>query len=105
MIAIVLIIGLLALMFGPSLWTKWVLRKHGRDRVDFPGTGGELARHLLDGYKLQDVPVEITDRGDHYDPTTRTVRLSEEFYHGRSLTAITVAAHEVGPCHSGPGRL
>jgi len=35
-------------------------------------------------------------RGDHYDPQSRTVRLSASNYHGKSLTAVAVAAHEVG---------
>ena len=38
----------------------------------------------------------MTDAGDHYDPDTQMVRLSEGNYKGRSLTAVAVAAHEVG---------
>jgi uncharacterized protein len=46
---------------------------------------------------MHDVSVEIADtQGDHYDPEARAVRLSDGNYHGRSLTAVTVAAHEVG---------
>lgn len=86
-----------ALIFGPGLWTKWVLRKHGKDRPDYPGTGGELARHLLDGYNLEEVRVEAAPPGqDHYDPMEKVVRLSPEHLEGRSLTAVAVAAHEVG---------
>ena len=33
---------------------------------------------------------------DHYDPTKRVLRLSEEVYHGSSVASISVAAHEVG---------
>jgi len=62
----------------------------------YPGTGAELARDLLDRLGLESVPVERTDQGDHYDPETRAVRLSVENHDGRSLTAVTVAAHEVG---------
>jgi len=40
--------------------------------------------------------VEPTEQGDHYDPVARRVRLSPSVYGGRSLTAVTVAAHEVG---------
>lgn len=42
------------------------------------------------------VVVEISERGDHYDPAAKAVRLSPGHYHGRSLAAVTVAAHEVG---------
>jgi Zn-dependent membrane protease YugP len=45
---------------------------------------------------LQSVQVEATDQGDHYDPEAKVVRLTEDKFSGHSLTAITVAAHEVG---------
>lgn len=88
---------LLAIAFGPSLWVQWVLSTHGAERGDLPGTGGELARHLLDELALPDVPVEIDPGGaDHYDPTAKAVRLSQANFDGRSITAVAVAAHEVG---------
>ncbi len=86
----------LLLIFGPMLYVRWTMARHGADRPDFPGTGGELARHLLDEAGLHQVPVELTDQGDHYDPVDRVVRLSEAHCNGRSVTAIAVAAHEVG---------
>ena len=86
---------LLGLVFGPSLWIKHVLKKHGVERPDLPGTGGELARHLLDEAKLTDVKVETTDNGDHYDPGARAVRFLPQHHDGRSIAAVAVAAHEV----------
>ena len=71
------IIVLLALVFGPSMWVRSVLSRYSADRPDFPGTGGELARHLLDEMKLDHVKVEPTTLGDHYDPQDKAVRLSE----------------------------
>ena len=82
--------------FGPQLWAKGVLRYYAVDRPDFPGTGGELARHLLDEAGLQEVRLEPAPAGDHYDPVDKVVRLSPENLEGRSLTAVVVAAHEVG---------
>lgn len=93
---LILILILLGVMFGPSLWARAVLSRHAENRPDFPGTGGELARHLLDESGLSDVRVEETDHGDHYDPQDKAVRLSVANMDGRSLTAVTVAAHEVG---------
>ena len=89
-------IAVLALVFGPMLWTRSLLAKHAADRPDFPGTGGELARHLLDLHGLGQVTVEPTERGDHYDPRAKAVRLTKGNFNGRSVTAIVVAAHEVG---------
>ena len=58
-------------IYGPQLWVQWVLNRYNRDdESNFPGTGGELARHLLDRYDLQEVKVEVTEFGDHYDPRT-----------------------------------
>ncbi len=74
-----------------------VLARYNRQpEKNFPGTGGELARHLLTRFNLDDVGVERTDIGDHYDPAARCVRLTPDKFDGKTLTAITVAAHECG---------
>jgi hypothetical protein len=86
---------LLLLVFGPMAYVKWAMARHGNERPDLPGTGGELARHLLDEAGLPHVGVEPTDDGDHYDPDARMVRLSPEYLDGRSVTAVAIAAHEV----------
>jgi hypothetical protein len=92
-----IILGLLivALVLGPQLWVRYAMRSHGAERTDLPGTGGELARHLLDEAGLRHVKVELTGDGDHYDPATETVRLRPEHHDARSITAVAVAAHEV----------
>lgn len=95
MIVVVGLVLLLALTFGPSIWIRRVMARHADPRPDFPGTGGELARHLLDEAGLAEVTVE-EGPSDHYDPTAKAVRLSKDNHDGRSLTAIAVAAHEVG---------
>ena len=93
-----LILALLVVgaLFGPQLWVRHVMRRHSTPRADFPGSGGELARHLLDRLGLAEVGVDATDQGDHYDPVARVVRLRGEHFNGRSLTAVVIAAHEVG---------
>ena len=85
---------LLALVFGPQWWVRRAMQQHAADRPDLPGTGGELARHLLDLARLEHVPVEIAP-ADHYDPVTDVVRLSPAIHDGRSITAVAIAAHEV----------
>ncbi len=93
-----LLIGLvLGIIYGPQLWVQSVLGRYNRKVEDnFPGTGGELARHILDRYHLEEVKVEATDQGDHYDPVAGAVRLTRDKFDGKTLTAITVAAHECG---------
>ena len=87
---------LLLMVFGPSLWIKFVMRRYSEDKPEMPGTGGELAEHLIDRFTLKGVKVEVTELGDHYDPIEKKVRLLREHYEANSLTAIAIAAHEVG---------
>ena len=94
LVLLIIIIGLVVV--GPQLWTKRVFAKHSTPRPDFPGTGGELATHLLNRFDLHHISVEATELGDHYDPVSKTVRLTPPILDGKSLTAITIAAHEVG---------
>ena len=86
----------LALIFGPTLWVKLVMRWYSSEKPEMPGTGGELAKHLIKRFSLKDVEVEVTELGDHYDPIEKKVRLLPEHYESKSLTAIAIAAHEVG---------
>ena len=88
-------LGLL-LVFMPTLWVRWVMQRYSADLPDLPGTGGELAHHLIERLGLKGVGVETTAIGDHYDPESRMVRLTEGNWSGKSLTAVAVAAHEVG---------
>lgn len=94
---LLLILGLIAaLIFGPGLWVTRVMSRYSTPDDRYAGTGGELARHLLDAGGLHKVKVEESTIGDHYDPLEKVVRLTPEKLNGHSLTAVTVAAHEVG---------
>ena len=98
----------IAVIFGPSLWVKLVMSRYSSEKPEMPGTGGELAKHLIKRFSLKDVEVEITELGDHYDPIEKKVRLSREHYESKSLTAVAIAAHEVGHAiqdHQGDRRL
>lgn len=87
----------LLLIYAPQLWVKYILKKHHRPLNDMPGTGGELALHLIKRYKLEGVTVvQGAVNEDHYDPEKQVVCLSPEVFQGKSLSAVAVAAHEVG---------
>jgi len=92
------IIGLIlvGIVFLPGIWVSRVIDRYSTPADRYPGTGADLARQLLDLHDLQAVTVEETKDGDHYDPSAKSVRLTADKFAGRSLTAITVAAHEVG---------
>jgi hypothetical protein len=92
-----LIILILIIVIGPSLWVKYVLHKHQMHLDTLDGTGGELALHLIDRFKLEEVQVIKGKKNeDYYDPQNKIVSLSPEVFEGKSLTAVAVAAHEVG---------
>lgn len=93
----IIIIILLVAVFGPQLWAQYTFKRYSKPRDDIAGNGAELARHLLERLGMSHVKVEQTNEGeDHYDPTDKVVRLGPKNYAIKSLTAITVAAHEVG---------
>ena len=92
---VVILVPAAVLLLGPRLWVRYVLRRHNSRDEDLPVNAAELAREWLDRNHLYGIPVEITDRDDHYDPEARVVRLSRDKYARRTLTAVTTAAHEV----------
>ena len=93
----VIAIFCLLLILGPQWWVKYVLAKYNKQLEGMPGSGGELATHLLERFDLSHVKVEAADEGgDHYDPQENVVRLSPSYLTGKSLTSVAVAAHEVG---------
>lgn len=93
---LLVVVLVLAAVFGPQLWARYILKRHSGHRDEIPGTGGELAVHLIENSKLDGITVERIPDGDHYDPVAKVVRLSEAVHDGKSLTAVVVAAHEVG---------
>jgi len=95
-----ILFSLPALLLG--LWAQAKVRsafgKYSRVRSTIGLSGADVARTMLDSYGLNNVKVEET-RGmlsDHYDPTSRTLRLSADVYRSNSIAAAGVAAHEAG---------
>ncbi|WP_028986354.1 zinc metallopeptidase [Thermicanus aegyptius] len=93
---------LILLAFGLSLWAQFRVQgtfsQFSRYRTSSGMTGAEAARRLLDANGLYHIPVEpVAGRlTDHYDPIHKVVRLSEPVYAGNSISAVSVACHEVG---------
>jgi Zn-dependent membrane protease YugP len=94
---IIIAILFLLIIFGPQWWVRYVLRKHQTHIESLDGTGGELALHLIERFALEGVTVIKGEADeDYYDPGKKIVCLSPEVHDGKSLTAVAVAAHEVG---------
>lgn len=86
-----LLLGLLA-----QLWIRSAYA--AADRVATNLSGAAAARKILDASGLQNVDIEQTPGhlSDHYDPRQKVLRLSQDIFHGRSLAAVGIAAHEAG---------
>lgn len=95
-----LLYALPALLLG--LWAQSRVRsafnKYSKIRSGRNITGAQAARALLDAHGLQHVAVERVDGRltDHYDPRSKTLRLSTDVYSTPSIAAVGVAAHEAG---------
>ena len=81
-----------------TLYTKMTFSKYSHQRAASGYTGAEAARKLLDSQGVDDVTIESVQGflSDHYDPSSKTLRLSPEVYGSTSLSAIGVACHEAG---------
>ncbi|MDE3067220.1 MAG: zinc metallopeptidase [Verrucomicrobiota bacterium] len=95
-----LFVALPGLLIG--VWAQMKLShaygKYSQVPVDSGLTGAEAAREVLDRAGLGDVPVaEIPGHlSDHYDPAKRALFLSSDNFHGQTVAAVGVAAHEAG---------
>jgi len=95
---LVVMLAGLVLSLGAQAWVKGAVAKWSRVATRRHLTGRDVAYAILGANNIYNVNVEPV-RGfltDHYDPSSRTLRLSEGHYGGRSVAAIGVAAHEVG---------
>ncbi len=94
-----LILGVgFALSAGASLWTKSAVRRWSQIPTSRGMTGAQVAAAILRAEGIDDVRIEQVGGflSDHYDPRSRTLRLSPDIYGGRSVASAGIAAHEVG---------
>lgn len=92
---VIVIIALLVVLYAPFGWAQAVLNRYNRDAY-FSGNGFDLARLILERLELSSVQVVETPVGDHYDPEKKVVALTRARCGKQTLTAVVVAAHEVG---------
>jgi Zn-dependent membrane protease YugP len=92
-----LLLGFAALVaFLPSIWVRSIINKHHSPKDKFNFTGAEFSMELLKTLNINNVKVEITSHGDHYDPNKKIIGLSSENFYNKTLSAITIGSHEVG---------
>lgn len=86
-----ILLGMLAHFWVQSAYQKM-------SQVPARMNGYAAARRILDTNGLHEIPIEESHgvMSDHYDPSEKVVRLSHDVYHGHSMSAVGIAAHEVG---------
>lgn len=85
-----------------GLWAQYQVKRRFKHFSEVPNTtgltGAQVAQRILQAYGVAGVTIEPVKGvlSDHYDPSAKALRLSNDVYHGRSVAAAGVAAHEVG---------
>ena len=85
-----------------AFYAQWkvtsTFKRYSRVQTGRGMTGADIAAEILRTRNIHDVRIEPVQGtlSDHYDPTSKTLRLSPDVYSGRSVAAAGVAAHEVG---------
>jgi hypothetical protein len=95
---LVLFIGIAIISFIVQWRFKSKFKQYSEIALSSGLSGAEIARKMLTDHGINDVEIISVDGQltDHYNPADRTVNLSPDVYHGRSIAAAAVAAHECG---------
>ena len=93
---IFIVLTLASLLVQSTLRSRFA--KYSQEPLSSGMTGAQVAQKMLQDNGIFDVSVVATNGTltDHYDPTKKTIALSEDVYNGRNIAAAAVAAHETG---------
>jgi uncharacterized protein len=94
---IIMVVGMV-ISGTAAFWVRSSYKKYSKQPSASGLTGAQTARMILDRNNLSSVRVEPVagQLTDHYDPRSKTIRLSEGNFGRNSVAAVSVAAHEVG---------
>jgi Zn-dependent membrane protease YugP len=95
---IALVVGTMALSGIAAMMVRGAYARYSRVPASSGLTGAQLAKRILDANGIHDVTIHATQGHltDHYDPRHKRLVLSEANYHGTSVAALGVSAHECG---------
>jgi Zn-dependent membrane protease YugP len=95
---LLLLLVCMALSLLAAAGVKGTFARYAQVRARSGVTGAQVAAAILRAHNIGDVQIEPVQGHltDHYDPSTKTLRLSDSVYHSDSVAAVGVAAHEVG---------
>ena len=92
---IIYLIFLFILFVAPIIWYNYIFKKNDKVLINMPFTGSEFGQELLQEHNLNDVQIEATKLGDHYDLINKKVMVLEDRLAKKSLTSITIICHEI----------
>ena len=92
---IIYLIFLFILFVAPIIWYNYIFKKNDKVLINMPFNGYEFGRELLQEHNLNDVQIEATKLGDHYDLINKKVMVLEDRLAKKSLTSITIICHEI----------
>ena len=92
---ILYLIFLFILFVAPIIWYNYIFKKNDKVLTNMPFTGFEFGQALLQEHNLNDVQIEGTKLGDHYDLINKKVMVLEDRLGKKSLTSITIICHEI----------
>ena len=92
---IIYLIFLFILFVAPIIWYNYIFKKNDKVLINMPFTGYEFGQELLQEHNLNDVQIEGTKLGDHYDLINKKVMVLEDRLGKKSLTSITIICHEI----------
>ena len=92
---ILYLIFLFILFVAPIIWYNYIFKKNDKVLINMPFTGFEFGRELLQEHNLNEVQIEGTKLGDHYDLINKKVMVLEDRLGKKSLTSITIICHEI----------
>src|SRR6187401_547476 len=98
LLAILLFVGTMLISLWASFRVKSVYNRYSQVATSSRATGAQVAAAILQRAGIRDVEIVAQEGllGDHYDPMHKRLVLSDQNYHGNSLAALGVAAHECG---------
>ena len=83
-------------VFLPSLWVNYILKKFNVTFSDMPFTGKELGKKILEDQNITNVSINSITQLDHYNPIEKKIHISEDKINKKSITSISVVTHEIG---------
>jgi len=95
---LILLLGVIFIPLMTSIYIKITYSKYNKINNDQNLSGFEVARKILDAKGLEDIYITEVKGNltDHYDASRKVVRLSTDVFHGETISAASIAAHEVG---------